>query len=84
MAKVLEMKPQDKGVLSEMASNYYNFKRYDEAAKTWAKLIDPANENVEDYMQIGRAYYNGEKYKSADSVFNIVLKKSPDYVPAYL
>ena len=35
-------------------------------------------------MQVGRAYYNGEKYKTADSVFNIVLKKSPDYVPAYL
>ena len=81
-AKVLEMKPQDRGLLSEMATNYYNFKRYDQAAKTWAKLIDPANEKVEDYMQIGRAFYVGEKYKSADSVFNIVLKKSPDYMPA--
>jgi len=80
--KVLEMKPQDRGLLSEMASNYYNFKRYDQAAKTWAKLIDPANEKVDDYMQIGRAFYVGEKYKSADSVFNIVLKKSPDYQPA--
>ena len=26
--------------------------------------------------------YVGEKYKSADSVFNIVLKKSPDFLPA--
>ncbi len=66
-----------------MATNYYNFKRYDKAAKTWAKLIDPANEKVEDFMQIGRAYYIGEKYKSADSVFNIVLQKNPDYLPAY-
>ncbi len=81
--KVLEMKPQDKNLLSEMATNYYNFKRYNQAAKTWAKLIDPANEKIEDYMQIGRAYYIGEKYKSADSVFNIVLQKNPDYLPAY-
>ncbi|HOB84276.1 MAG TPA: tetratricopeptide repeat protein [Bacteroidales bacterium] len=81
--KVLEMKPQDKGLLSEMASNYYNFKRYDKAAKTWAMLIDPANEKVEDFMQIGRAYYIGEKYKSADSVFNLVIQKDPNYLPAY-
>lgn len=81
-AKVLEMKPQDKGLLSEMATNFYNFKRYDKAAKTWAQLIDPANEKPDDYMQIGRAFYVAEKYKSADSVFNIVLKKSPDNLPA--
>ncbi|MBP1666472.1 MAG: tetratricopeptide repeat protein, partial [Bacteroidetes bacterium] len=35
-------------------------------------------------MQVGRAYYNGEKYQTADSVFNDVIKRSPDYVPAYL
>jgi tetratricopeptide (TPR) repeat protein len=35
-------------------------------------------------MQVGRAYYNGERYQSADSVFNIVAKSSPDYVQAYL
>ena len=71
--------------MSEMASNYYTFRRYDSAAKTWAKLIDPSKENnLNDYMQVGRAFYNGEKYKSADSVFNIVIQKSPDYLPAYV
>jgi tetratricopeptide (TPR) repeat protein len=69
-------------VLNEIATNYYNFKRFNQAAKTWALLIDPANENIDDYMRIGRAFYIGEKYKSADSIFNIVLKKSPDYIPA--
>jgi tetratricopeptide (TPR) repeat protein len=79
------MTSQERGILSEMASNYYAFKRYDGAAKTWAKLIDPSKENsLADYMQVGRAYYNGEKYKSADSVFSLVLKKSPDYLPAYV
>ncbi|MCE5347455.1 MAG: tetratricopeptide repeat protein [Bacteroidales bacterium] len=83
-AKALEMKPDNKGLLNEIANSYYSYKRYEGAAKTWAKLIDPANEKMDDYMQIGRAFYNGEKYKSADSVFNVVLKKSPNYVPAYL
>ncbi len=47
-------------------------------------LILPKKIILTDYMQVGRAYYNGEKYKSADSVFSVVLKKSPDYLPAYL
>jgi len=56
-----------------MATSYYAFRKYDNAAKTWAKLIDPSKENnLADYMQVGRAYYNGEKYKTADSLFNVV------------
>ena len=76
---------QERALLSEMANSYYAFRRYDGAAKTWAKLIDPAKENnMPDYMQVGRAFYNGEKYKSADSVFSFIIKKSPDYLPAYI
>ena len=76
---------QDRSLLSEIASNYYTYRRYGDAAKTWAKLIDPAKENnITEYMQVGRAFYNGERYKSADSMFNIVLKKSPDYIPAII
>ena len=81
---VLNFKPGDKSLLTEMASNYNLFKRYDGVAKTLSKLLDPAKDNTEDLMRIGRAYYNGEKYKTADSVFTSILAKSPDYVPAYL
>ncbi len=76
---------REKSILNELAVNYYSFRKYDSAAKTWAMLIDPdATNNLADYMQVGRAFYNGEKYKSADSIFNIVLKKDPDYLPAYV
>ncbi len=79
------MTSQERGILSEMASGYYTNRKYDLAAKTWAKLIDPAKENnLADYMQIGRAYYLGEKYKSADSLFGEVIKRTPDYLPAYV
>jgi tetratricopeptide (TPR) repeat protein len=83
-AKVLIFNPDDKNLLNEIANSYYNYKRYEGAARTWAKLIDPNKEDLEDYMRVGRAYYSGEKYKTADSVFNIVTKKSPKNVPAYL
>jgi tetratricopeptide (TPR) repeat protein len=83
-SKVLELKPQDKGVISEMAFNYNLFKRYNEAAKSMAQLIDPAKDDFDAYMKVGRAFYNGENYKAADSVFNIILKKSPNYLPAHV
>jgi tetratricopeptide (TPR) repeat protein len=76
---------QERAILNEMAANYYAYRKYDLAAKTWARLIDPNKEdNLADYMQVGRAFYNGEKYKSADSIFNIIIKRSPDYLPAYV
>lgn len=78
------MTPVERSILSEMASNYNAFRRYEGAAKTWARLIDPSKENnLNEYMLIGRAYYNAEKYKSADSILNVVIQKSPDYLPAH-
>lgn len=82
--KVLDMKPGDRGLLSEMASNYSTFRRYGDVAKTLSKMLDPAKDNTDELMRIGRAYYNGEKYKTADSVFAAIAAKKPDYVPAYL
>jgi tetratricopeptide (TPR) repeat protein len=82
--KVLKVRPQDRALLNEMAVAYSSFRRYESVAKTLTKMIDPKNEKIDDYLQIGRAYYNGENYKTADSVFNIVIKKSPDYVPGYV
>jgi tetratricopeptide (TPR) repeat protein len=82
--KVLALKPGDKALLSEMASNYNLFRRYDGVAITLSKMLDPAKDNTEDLMKIGRAYYNGEKYKTADSVFTSITTKSPGYIPAYL
>jgi tetratricopeptide (TPR) repeat protein len=83
-AKVLALRPQDRGIMSEMASYYATFRRYNDAAKSMAKLIDPAKDDPDAYMRVGRAFYNGGNYKAADSVFNIILKKSPNYLPAYL
>jgi tetratricopeptide (TPR) repeat protein len=82
--KVLELKPGDEGVINEMIFNYSQFKRYNDAAKMMAQLIDPSKDDFDAYMKIGRAFYNGENYKAADSVLNIILKKSPDYLPAHL
>ena len=82
--KILEFRPEDRAVLNEMAMQYYTFKRYNEAAKVYTRLLDPSKENIDELMRIGRTYYTGENYKSADSVFTSITKSHPDYVPAYL
>jgi len=76
--------PPDKNLLNDIANNYYLYRRYAKAAETWEKMIPLGKDDISDIMQIGRAYYLGENYKKADSIFNEVLKKNPEYVDAYV
>jgi len=82
--KVIELKPQDSGLKNELANSYNSLKMYNEAAKTWAMLIDPAKDETNAYMKIGRTYYNGNNLKAADSVFSIVVRKNPQYLDGYM
>jgi tetratricopeptide (TPR) repeat protein len=82
--KLLELRPNDRTLLGELASTYNSFKDYYGVAKTLSKMLGPLPDSKEDFMQVGRAYYNAERYQGADSIFSIVAKAVPDYVPAYL
>ena len=82
--KALAFKPDDRNLLNEIANSYALNKRYRNAAKFLTKLLDPNATNEEDPMRIGRAYYNGEDFKTADSLFSSMTKKYPNYIPAYL
>jgi len=76
--------PEDVNLINEIALAYYNFRRYDSAARMWAKLIALGRNDINDYMQVGRAFYVGNNYKSADSIFNLVIQKNPEYLPAHI
>ncbi len=82
--KALTFDPEDVALINEIALNYYNFRRYDNAARMWAKLISLGRNDINDYMQIGRAFYVADNLKAADSIFNVVIKIQPDYLPAHL
>jgi tetratricopeptide (TPR) repeat protein len=82
--KLMELKPGDRGLLSEVAATYNNFRDYYGVAKVLSKMLGPLPEKREDYMQVGRAYYNAGRYQGADSIFNVIIKSAPDYVPAYM
>ncbi len=82
--KIISLKPQDATLKNELAQNYYTHKKYDDAAKTWSKLLDPKKDDFNAYMRIGRAYNNGNNLKAADSIFSLVIKKNPGYLDAYI
>ncbi len=82
--KAMTFDPEDDATLTEMANAYYNYRRYELAAKTWAKVIALGKNEPKDYMQLGRWYLNAENYKAADSVFADVMKKNPKMVEAFV
>lgn len=82
--KALAMKPEDKNLINEIATSYAMNRRYSNSAKFLTKLIDPNTSSPEDQMRIGKTYYNGEDFKAADSAFATLIKRNPNYVPAYL
>jgi len=82
--KLMELKPGDRALLSEVAATYNTFKDYYGVAKILSKMLGPLPEKREDYMQVGRAYYNAGRYQAADSIFNVIVNSSPDFVPAYV
>jgi tetratricopeptide (TPR) repeat protein len=83
-AKLMELKPGDRALLSEVAAAHNSFRDYYGVAKILSKLLGSLPEKREDYMQVGRAYYNAGRYQSADSIFNVIINSSPDFVPAYI
>lgn len=82
--KALEMTPDDKILLNEVAVNLYNYKRFNESAGYFEKLIALGKDDVNDLMQVGKAYSQGKNYTKADSMFSIVIQKYPDYLQGYV
>ena len=73
----------DRALLQEITTMYSSLRNYAGIAKTQSLTLGTLPESVEAFMQVGRTYYNGRMFQSADSVFNIIIKSMPDYVPAY-
>ena len=82
--KALEFDPNDKTLLAEISQNAYAYRRYELAATTGEKLLDLGRNSANDYMQIGRAYYQAKNYKKAEEIFTTVTQKFPDNLQAYV
>lgn len=71
-------------LIQEKAASLYQHRRYSEAADNWRRLIAKGRNSDENYLQIGKAYYQGKEYDNAEQTFKELQSKSPNYIPAYL
>lgn len=75
---------EDLNLIQEKANILYVHKHYSDAADTWRRMIPKGKDSEDNYLQIGKAYYQGKDFERADTIFNQLIHKHPDYVPAYL
>ena len=82
--KAYELTPDDKTLLNEVAVNLYNYKRFNESAIYFEKLIALGKNEAADYLQVGKAYSQAKNYTKADSSLSILIQKFPDFIQGYV
>jgi tetratricopeptide (TPR) repeat protein len=82
--KAITFDKEDLNLIQEKANNLYQHRRHSEAADNWRRLIEKGRNSDENYLQIGKAYYQGKEYDKAEQTFKELKSKSPNYIPAYL
>lgn len=81
--KAITFGDEDANLIQEKARNMYNQKHYSDAATNWKRLIAKGKNSEENYLQIGKAYYQGKDFDSAEGIFNEMTEKFPNYIPGY-
>ncbi|HCT30721.1 MAG TPA: hypothetical protein DIW31_08275 [Bacteroidales bacterium] len=82
--KAFDMTPEDKSLLNDVAVNLYNYKRFNESAKYFEKMIELGKTDANDYLQVGKAYSQAKNYTKADSALAILIQKYPDFIQGYV
>jgi len=81
--KAISFGDEDLALINEKANNLYQHRRFSDAASNWKRLIAKGKNSDENYLQIGKAYYQGKDFDKAEEVFKELEAKSPNYIPAY-
>lgn len=81
LTKLLEKKPDETQYLSYLGWAYTESKNYNEAINTLFKIPDVKN-NIEDSLNLGKAYAGLKKYADAEGIFENVTKLDPDCIEA--
>ena len=81
--KAINFGDEDANLIQEKARNHYQHRHYSDAAGDWKRLIAKGKNSEENYLQIGKAYYQGKDFDKAEGVFNEMAEKFPNYVPGF-
>ncbi len=75
---------EDLGMIYEKGTVQYAARRYADAATTWSRLLEKGRDSENDYIQVGRAFYQAKAFNKADEIFNQMIAKYPDNLQGYL
>ena len=75
---------EDLNLLYEKGTVQYAAHMYADAASTWSQLLEKGRDSENDYLQVGRAFYQDKAYDKADEIFTKMAEKYPDNLQAYL
>jgi tetratricopeptide (TPR) repeat protein len=71
-------------LLTEIATAYNKTKKFQNAGDTYKLKIQLNKGNVNDYIKMGRAYFDAKNWADSDSAYAQVNRMNPDYEPAYV
>jgi tetratricopeptide (TPR) repeat protein len=77
------MDTTDMDLLADIAINAYVNKKYGLAIDMLNKKVTNRTADTKDYMNLGKAYYQTQRYDKAIAAFNKVLSSEPDNMQAY-
>lgn len=82
--KAITFGDEDANLIQEKANTAYMHRKYADAAENWKRLIAKGKDSEDNYLQIGKAFYQGKEFDKADDIFNQMITKYPDKLTAYL
>jgi len=75
---------EDLNLIYEKGTVQYSARRYADAASTWSRLLEKGRDTENDFIQVGRAYYQDKQFDKADEIFGKMTTKYPDNLQGYL
>jgi tetratricopeptide (TPR) repeat protein len=81
--KAITFADEDANLIQEKANMQFVNKFYTEAADTWKRLIAKGKDSDDNYLKIGKAYYQGKDFDKAEELFDQMIAKYPDNIAAY-
>ncbi len=75
---------EDLNLIYEKGTVQYSVRRYGDAAATWSRLLEKGRDSENDYLQVGRAFYQAKQFDKADGIFQRMTAKYPDNLQGYL
>ncbi len=75
---------EDLNLIYEKGTVQYSARRYADAASTWSRLLEKGRDTENDFIQVGRAYYQDKQFDKADDIFEKMTAKYPDNLQGYL